>query len=83
MELAVVRGPHGRGRGDGLDMEAGKGMQRALASFTFSPRLGFHIIIRACEGLLPLLSLSILQSRVSSTEQEHGLPVDCQGLILV
>ena len=43
MELAVVRGPHGRGRGDGLDMEAGKGMQRALASLetvTLPDRLG-------------------------------------------
>lgn len=28
----VVKGPHGRGCSDGLDVEAGKGMQRALTS---------------------------------------------------
>ena len=43
MDLAVVRGPHGRSRGDGLDVEAEKGMQRALASLetvTLPDRLG-------------------------------------------
>lgn len=40
----VVKGPHGRGCSDGLDVEAGKGMQRALASLetvTLSHGLGW------------------------------------------
>ena len=50
---------------------------------TLSPSLRFDIIIRAFGELLPLLSVSVPQSRVSSTEQEHGLPADYQGLIPV
>ena len=49
----------------------------------FSPSLGFHIIIRAFGELLPLLSVSVPQSRVSGTEQEHGVLADYQGLIPV
>lgn len=51
----MVKGPHGRGCSDGLDVEAGKGMQRALASLetvTLSHGLGWGVDVGRQEAFV-------------------------------